>query len=91
MWNTADGVDRQSLAGHTGPVHSLVFDPKATQIASAGADGTIRVWRLPVAPTALVGHEMPVSAVAVSGDAKLVATGSADKTVRLWNPALCGF
>ncbi|MEE3220693.1 MAG: WD40 repeat domain-containing protein, partial [Planctomycetota bacterium] len=67
-------------------IHGVAIHPQENQVASAGEDGTIRVWRLPTAARPLAGHSMPVAAVAVSGNGKLIVTGSADKTVRLWNP-----
>ena len=85
--NVADGADRLHVAGHTGAVSAVAFHPKEKQIASAGIDGTIRLWALPVPPRALAGHAMPVQAADVSRDGKLIATASLDKTVKLWNVA----
>jgi WD40 repeat protein len=45
---TLNAVERSGavgvLHGHTGPVESIAFDPAGTTLASAGVDGTIRLW-----------------------------------------------
>uniref|UniRef100_A0A8C0BG49 Sperm associated antigen 16 n=1 Tax=Buteo japonicus TaxID=224669 RepID=A0A8C0BG49_9AVES len=33
-----------SLRGHGGEVHSVIFDPRAEQLISGGADGTVCLW-----------------------------------------------
>ncbi|MDA1017499.1 MAG: WD40 repeat domain-containing protein, partial [Planctomycetota bacterium] len=83
LWNQADGADRLSLLGHTGAVQDVALRADGKQIASAGADGTVRVWSLPQAPRAIPGHTMPITRVAVSPNGALLATASVDGTVRL--------
>ncbi|GEM_PF-1844745 len=56
LWDLRDagvGEERFTLAGHTGPVRALAATANRQLLASAGNDGTIRLWRAaaPLAPT----------------------------------------
>ena len=85
FYTVADGKPASEMMAHAGAVHAIAFHPKATQWATAGLDGFIRVWESPVrGATALAGHTKPLQAVAVSADGKLLATAGADQTIRLW-------
>ncbi|MFG3163848.1 hypothetical protein ACGFY8_28680 [Streptomyces sp. NPDC048232] len=86
------------IVGHAGDVYSVVafdvFDSKDRQVllATAGNDGTIRIWDPATGEEntdPLTGHDGAVFAVAAfegRGGQTLLASGGEDGTVRIWNP-----
>lgn len=77
--------ERNVLSGHTATVNSVSMTADGQALASAGNDGTVRLWRpdgTPLGPTQ-GGHGDRVLAVALSPDGHSVASGSADGWVRL--------
>ena len=75
--------------GHIGPVFDVAFDPTSSFVATAGADGTVRIWNLGLLRQVAVlkGHEDKVYSVTFSPDGSYILTASRDKTARLWNPS----
>ncbi|MDR3636139.1 MAG: hypothetical protein P4L84_20220 [Isosphaeraceae bacterium] len=87
-----DGKPKGQLKGHGGQVEGLAFLAGGKKLVSVSADGTGRIWPLPVKPDdktaepiVLNGHKGPVHAVAVTPDGESIATGGEDGTIRLWH------
>ena len=78
-----------TATGHTGAVNAFSQSANRTMIATAGQDGTARIFNRADGKelVKLEGHTGPVTAVRFSPNGAQVATGSADKTVRLFDTA----
>ncbi|MBW4548330.1 MAG: WD40 repeat domain-containing protein [Symplocastrum torsivum CPER-KK1] len=74
-----------AIFNHQGSAASVAFSPDGKIIATAAADGNVRLSELNGKLIAtLRDHQAAVTSVAFSPDGQILATASADKTVKLW-------
>jgi WD40 repeat protein len=67
-------------------VWGLASSPDDKQLASAGQDGTVRIWHAARGQELLIlrGHTGAVRGVVFSPDSKRLASAGDDATVRVW-------
>lgn len=74
------------LLGHSEPVIDLAWDARGRRLATAGDDGTGRVWNIATGRelALLVGHQGDLHGIAWNRGGTLVTTGGHDGTLRIW-------
>jgi WD40 repeat protein len=92
VWDTAMGIQRSRINGHSDIVTAVAFSRDGQFLASGSENGTILVWNFSAGAQqldyVLKGHHGMVLSVAFSPDAKLVVSTSYDGTMRVWSAAV---
>jgi WD40 repeat protein/serine/threonine protein kinase len=90
IWDTTTRQEIHRLRGHSWNINSVAFDRTGQLLASAGGDGTVRIWDARAGQelvTLQPRHEGSVTSVAFSPNGKYLASGSLDRTVKVWSTA----
>jgi U3 small nucleolar RNA-associated protein 13 len=76
-----------ATVAHDKPINGVAVSPNHLLVASASADRTAKLWKMPDLLCAGVcrGHKRGVWAIAFSDADKSVATAGGDKIIRLWD------
>jgi WD40 repeat protein/serine/threonine protein kinase len=80
-------LDLRTLSGHTKGVNAVAYSPNGRWLASAGVDGTVRVYRARTGKPVFTfrGHGANVTYLAFHPkNGNLLASAGRDGTVRLW-------
>lgn len=72
VWNLADGAVQGSLAkAHAAAIRGVALSANQQTLATLGADGKLKIWRLPLKPGFFL-PPLPVAETAVDPDARRV-------------------
>src|SRR6185312_12960161 len=85
-WNADTGTQIDSMSEHTGIVTSVALSPADSTVASASADGTVRLWRRGTRDAIRVlDAGRPLTSVAFSPTGNRLAVAGVDGQIVVWD------
>ncbi len=91
VWDTQTGQRRSTFSGHGAPVTAIAIAARDDLVASAGADGVLKLWRASNGEEVRSQEAGPERrsyfSVAFSPDGSVLATGALSGEVEFWNTA----
>lgn len=88
VWDVTTGEQVGMWHGHTQQIYGLAWSAASGMLASASADGSVRIWDTQHGTTVMIlggSESAPVYSLAWSPDGSKVVSGSKDGTVMLWD------
>ncbi len=87
LWDLETGRLLGRLPGRRGRSVDLAFSPTGDALATAGRDGSLRIWSIPARAEVrtLLGHQGMILGLARSADGRVLASSGADGAIRLWD------
>ena len=76
-----------AVAGHEGAIKDVAVCLDGLRFVTAGIDGTMRLWKQPVAALPILGHSGVVRGLVAARGGQWSLTISDDMTIRRWNAA----
>ncbi|XP_063301836.1 periodic tryptophan protein 2 homolog [Pelobates fuscus] len=88
VWSMQTGKLLDVLAGHTGPISSVAFNPWRSVLATASWDKTVQLWDMADSwrTTETLNLNSDVMAVVFRPDGKELAVASLDGQITFWDP-----
>ncbi|CAN1126420.1 Periodic tryptophan protein 2 [Linum perenne] len=88
VWSMKTGRLLDTLSGHEGPVHGLMFSPINGNLASSSWDKTVRLWDIFEGRSAVetFSHTHDVLTVVYRPDGKQLACSTLDGQISFWDP-----